>query len=277
MDKDKKDIVINLINRIFEIGEMILPEGYEKEAKGKAKASIITEIVEDQSIPALLRYDFVDKPRKYVKEYRECLNKQIITQGAVQYLTNKARPEDVNVDWLIDFFDRAGKISEDGMRSIWSKILGEEVNSPGKVPKRLLHALFMMDAEDAKEFQTLTGCCLRDKKKVGIYHPFIYIRDYASKYETIGIDADLLSNMKDLGLIEYDYERGFAFDDKKVLLFDSKKIILKKEKIFAGNVKMTKSGNALASVIEASTNIASLDEICAAWEKQNIEFEISDN
>ena len=48
MDKDKKDIAIKFINRIFEIGERLLPEEYEKEARGKAKASIINEIVEDQ-------------------------------------------------------------------------------------------------------------------------------------------------------------------------------------------------------------------------------------
>jgi hypothetical protein len=79
-------------------------------------------------------------------------NKESVTTQALPELKETARPQDIENDWMINFFDKVRLISDEQMQKLWAKLLAGEANAPGNYSKRTINLLSSLDKSDAELF-----------------------------------------------------------------------------------------------------------------------------
>lgn len=193
---------------------------------------------------------------------RKLKNMTDVINKALPNIEENANPKNLDEDWIMDYFDKASKINSDDLKSVWGKILAEEVNKPNCVSRRLLHNLFLMNKNDASNFVTLSRFCFYDWKK-NIVHPIVFIKGFQDTYSKYGLTTQALNEMENLFLIELNYDSGFAFKNKIYLRYANHLITLRpnesNDKIPIGNVRLTSDGQALFNMIEKHNNDIILD------------------
>ncbi len=121
-----------------------------------------------------------------------------IISKALPDVAETAKPEDVENDWILNFFDKCRIISDEEMQSLWAKVLAGEANVPGTYSKRTVNFLNSLDKADAKLFTSLCSFCWY----VGLIQPLIY--EYGRTiYSNQGIHFNSLSHLDDIGLISH--------------------------------------------------------------------------
>ncbi len=187
-----------------------------------------------------------------IQEYKFLLSKNknrgAIVKKAYKHLKDTAEPNDVDNSWIFNFWDKSGTVSDEALQDIWGKILANQVNDPNSISKRLLHNLSLMSKQDADNFSNLARFCFDDYKD-DIAHPLIFIKDHSKTYANSRITTDMLKELELFSLIETNYETGFAFEKKKVFTYQNRIIEVKKDRIEAGNVKLTEDGQRLYKII----------------------------
>src|ERR1039458_6537682 len=108
--------------------------------------------------------------RMFAEEARKQHNIESITIKALPDVNPESRPEDMEDDWIANFFDKCRLISDEQMQSLWARILAGEANAPGKFSKRTVNLLGSLDKEDATLFSKVCGFTLL----IGQLVPFIY-------------------------------------------------------------------------------------------------------
>ncbi len=97
--------------------------------------------------------------RFIIEEAKKQNNIESITAKALPLLEEKAQPQNVEDDWITNFFDRCRLISDEEMQMLWSKLLAGEANSPGKYSKRTVNLLASLDKTEAHLFTQLCTFC----------------------------------------------------------------------------------------------------------------------
>ena len=88
--------------------------------------------------------------RHLAEEAKRQQNMEAIFAKAVPGIAGDAKTQDVEDDWLTNFFDKCRTVSDEDMQTLWSKLLAGEANHPGSFSKRtvnFLAALFNPVAE----------------------------------------------------------------------------------------------------------------------------------
>lgn len=210
---------------------------------------------------------FISNAKKIIKEYT---NQMDIVKVATQFVNENATPDKMDDDWIAQFMDKAKLISNKDLQFIWGKILADECNHQGSIPKTLLHILTQMDSKDAKVFSTIRSISVYVEDDGIQYTPMILRRSMADYYEKMGITYDALVNLQALGLIEMNMnadERTYVFECDKhpitVKYYDKEYYIPSKYDYFnVGNVIFTKAGSALCRNIEMPGKEGFFEEIC---------------
>lgn len=210
---------------------------------------------------------FISNAKKIIKEYT---NQMDIVKVATQFVNENATPDKMDDDWIAQFMDKAKLISNKDLQFIWGKILADECNHQGSIPKTLLHILTQMDSKDAKVFSTIRSISVYVEDDGIQYTPMILRRSMADYYEKMGITYDALVNLQALGLIEMNMnadERTYVFECDKhpitVKYYDKEYYIPSKYDYFnVGNVIFTKAGSALCRNIEMPEKEGFFEEIC---------------
>ena len=187
-----------------------------------------------------------------IQEYKFLLsknkNRSTILKKAYKHLKDDAEPNEADNSWIFNFWDKSGTISDEMLQDIWGKVLANEVNEPHSISKRLLHNLSLMSKHDADNFSNLARFCFDDYKD-DIAHPLIFIKDHSKTYANSRITTNMLKELELFSLIETNYETGFAFEKKKVFTYQNRIIEVKKDRIEAGNVRLTEDGQRLYKII----------------------------
>jgi hypothetical protein len=85
-------------------------------------------------------------------------NIESITMKALPELTEDAKPDAVENDWITHFFDKCRLVSNPEMQSLWAKVLAGEANSPGAFSRRTVDVVSTLDKrDDAISFTVLCG------------------------------------------------------------------------------------------------------------------------
>src|ERR1051325_1274205 len=84
-------------------------------------------------------------------------NIEEITNKALPLLKETSSPQDVEDDWITNFFDKCRIISDGEMQKLWSRVLASEANNPGAFAKRTVNLLADLDKSDAELFTRLCG------------------------------------------------------------------------------------------------------------------------
>ena len=117
--------------------------GYFKpyQIKRVAKAEGEAEIIKAQAQIEVTDLQRRALSRFVAEEAKKQDNIEKITEKAIPLLEESSKPQDVEDDWITNFFDKCRIISDDDMQSLWAKVLSGEANSPGSFSKRTVNFL----------------------------------------------------------------------------------------------------------------------------------------
>lgn len=246
------------------IGGLFEPWQIKRVAKAKAEADLI-KAKSDIEITDLHRramHRFVEE------EATKQENMEEITRKSISYLNEDSNPDDMENDWVTNFFDKSRLISDDEMQNLWSKVLAGEANTPGAYSKRTVNLLSDLDKRDAELFQTLC----RFGWSFGGFTPLIFDMN-ASIYNDVGIDFTSLSHLDSLGLIQFNGFSGFAkqrVPNNFTIFYCGEPLILKfsnenDNTIAIGNVLLTQAGLELSRISDATKVEGFYDYVKEKW------------
>lgn len=257
-----------LIEKISEaVGGYFKPYQIKRVAKAEAEVEIIKaetqiEITELQR-RALTRF--------ILEESIKQENIESITEKAILELTEGANPQNIEDDWITNFFDKCRIISDEEMQSLWAMILAGEANSPGTFSKRTVNFLASLDKEDAKFFTTLCGFCWMVKPLV----PIVY--DYkADIYKKSGINFSSLNHLEAIGLISTQPLTGISvIESDGFVSYFGTQLNLDVESFVNGEFKVgkvvfTRIGAQLAHICKAEPIDGFFDYTVEKWVEMNL-------
>ena len=270
------EIAVALIEKISSaIGWVVT-----RETPKRVAIQSFVESIKESDMDPITKAALISQANAIIKGY---CNQGIILQNAINNLHDTARPKDVDNDWISQFMDKARLVSDPEFQLIWGRILAEECNIPGFVPKGLLHTLEKMDRNDAEQFTMLCSFSVYVVDNgVRNYSPIIikkYLSGFDSYYQSHGIGFDDLVNLKALGLIEMsvdyfspgDYRAKFNASPIDVRYHDKHYCLPEDcEVLPVGNVILTKTGQALCRAIEVDEQEGFFEQYCIPYWKQII-------
>jgi hypothetical protein len=236
--------VSKAVGGIFQPGQIV------RIAKAEAAASLIKANTEIQITDLHRRamHRFVEE------EAIRQRNMEEITAGALPQLTAEAKPEDIEDDWLTNFFEKCRIVSDQEMQKLWSRVLAGEAEAKGRFSKRTVNFLSDLDKTDAEMFSKLCRFIGNFGKPTvlvfEIEHPI---------YKNNGIDFLTLSHLESIGLIQYTNTSTFSrIQLPKLFLvsYQGKTMLLRMpfpegNALEIGNVLLTKVGEEISSVCES--------------------------
>ncbi len=248
-----------LIEKISEaIGGLAKPWQIKRVAEAEAEAERIHAVAQIEITKLQKRA----MTRLIAEEARKQHNIEAITAKAIPQLDSDAKPENVEDDWIANFFDKCRLISDEDMQKLWARILAGEANSPGQFSKRTVALLSSMDKSDAARFTKVCDfACKIDTEIVPVilkYDHEIYVKH--------GLNYPLLSHLDTIGLVRFEIAPQHAFTVDQLpqhtvvryfsqeikIAFPSPGIPLPPaHELIVGQVLFTDAGQQLADICEA--------------------------
>jgi hypothetical protein len=205
------------------------------------------------------------------EEAKRQRNIEEITRQALPQVSENARPEDVEDDWIINFFDKCRLISDSEMQGLWSRILAGEANSPGSYSKRTVNFLSSLGKDEAHLFTKLCifGCVVQEVKD---FTPLIYETE-ATIYRKHGIHYSSLSHLESIGLITFGAMYGYSrlHLPKKIPVHYYGELTMLEFPKASGNtmnigyLELTRIGRELAGICGSSPDPAFRDYLHKKW------------
>jgi hypothetical protein len=204
-------------------------------------------------------------------------NMESIVSKALPAIKSDAKTQDVDQDWLANFFNQCRLVSDETMQQLWSRILAGEANNPGNFSKRTLNVVSMLESKEARVFEEL--CRLLTSNGPYLFDP------NDTYYEERGILlVSSIRSIQNSGLIQYSFQgfleewnhAGFVeqFDYFKqvsvTLKYPGKPPFLIKH----GTVKLTYEGYQLAKISKAKPIDGYMDYLKRFWEAQGLKVTI---
>ena len=185
-----------LIKKVSDaVGGFFAPYQVKRMAKAEAEAAMIK---------AQSETEITDLHRRAVhrwieEEAQRQKNMEDITAKALPQLDEKATPDSVEDDWLVNFFDKSRIVSDNEMQELWSRVLAGEANTPGTYSKRTVNFLSDLDKADAELFAKLCGFGWM----IGNVVPLVF--DFQAEiYNKHGINFNSLRHLESIGLVQFD-------------------------------------------------------------------------
>lgn len=202
---------------------------------------------------------------------------------AINCLDEKADVKNLDEEWVLDFFDKASRISKENNKIIWGKLLAYAASDKKICSKILLNALFIMGREEVTDFLNICKHTLSEmhtainEEEVSAY-PIIFYSKHTGVYNQHGISSMRLHKLEILGLIEIDYKKELVFKKKKMkLIYQNKKIEIESDKkIEIGNVRFTYEGFLLYKMTEKIYDTNTLEFIVEVWNKRKYKVYINE-
>lgn len=145
-----------LIEKISDaIGGIFKPYQIKRISKAEAEACLLqTETkIEIRCLTQRAMRRFIEEETKKQRNIEE------ITQRAIPKLSDNASPENIENDWISNFFDKCRLISDSEMQEIWSTLLSQEANRPNSISKSTINTLSIIDKIDAQHLTQLCKFC----------------------------------------------------------------------------------------------------------------------
>ncbi|MEA4953641.1 hypothetical protein SDC9_59416 [bioreactor metagenome] len=259
-----------LIEKISDaLGGFFKPFQIVRCAKAEAQAAIIEAESHIQVTDLYRRAAF----RFFEEEAKKQSNIENITQEAILHLNEEASPQDVQDDWITNFFDKCRIVSDADMQKLWSRLLAEEANLPGKFSRKTVNLLADLDKSDADLFVYLCSFCWTINNYVPLVfdvHQEIYSRHY--------INFNALSHLESLGLVHFNDLAGYRrmkLPKKITVSYYERPVELTFPKdtendLSLGKVLLTQAGQELFPICGSKPIDEFFDFVYASWEEQSL-------
>jgi hypothetical protein len=261
-----------LIKKISDaIGTLYEPRKIRNLAKARSTARLIeaeTNIKVDELQRRAIR-------RFLSEEAKKQENIESITEKALPQLGEGASPENIEDDWITNFFERCRILSDSEMQQLWSRLLAGEANQPGTFSRRTVNLLSDLDKLDAELFKNLCSFAWMMGEPV----PLIFKLPTDYRYEALGISFESLSHLESLGLIHFDNVTGYLRVDlpqRFHISYFGRTVELtipegRPNQLQFGAVMLTQAGRELARISNATPTEGFFEYVCTRWASQSIE------
>lgn len=231
------------------VGGLFEPWQIKRVAKANAEADLVKaqSEIEITDLHRRAMHRFVEE------EASRQENMEQITEKAIPLLDEGSDPNNMEDDWVTNFFDKSRIVSDKEMQNLWSSILAGEANAPGTYSKRTVNFLGDLDKKDAEYFQALC----RFGWAVGNFTPLIF--DEKNKiYNDHGVNFGTLSHLDSIGLLQFNNFAGFqriGLPKEFAVSYCGRPLSLTMEKesdnqLPIGKVLLTRVGQELATVCQ---------------------------
>lgn len=260
-----------LIEKISDaIGALYKPRQIKRIAQAEAEA---------EKIKALAGIEVTEIQRRALvrlvqEEGKKQENIESITANATTQLSDDAKPEAMEEDWISHFFEKCRNVSDSEMQGLWSRLLASEANKPGSYSKRTIELISTLDKSDAHLF---TQLCTYAITGADVY-PLVFNRN-VDIYNKNGINFASLNHLDTLGLIKFHTLKDFMLQDlpqNTVMFYFGIPVnfTLKagsKNNLEIGCVVLTKTGQQLAPICGAKMDLGFLEYMIDHYKKNGIE------
>jgi hypothetical protein len=217
--------------------------------------------------------------RFLMEEAKRQHNIESIISRALPDVSDEAKPQQVEDDWIANFFDKCRLISDEEMQRLWAKVLAGEANGAGKFSKRTVNLLASLDKNDAMSFSTLCSFCISvDGVAAGGLSPLIYnLLDEI--YAENGIFFMTCSHLESIGLIHFDNLQGYVrqslpqrisvqyFDQKLLVDLSPVPATVTNNTLRVGKVLFTRVGEELAPICDVQPRTGFIDYLKLVWSR----------
>jgi len=207
--------------------------------------------------------------RLIYEESKKQKNIENIISKALPQVKENAKPNDIEEDWMSNFFDKCRLVSDEEMQFLWGKILAGEANEPGAFSKRTVSLLQEIDKKEAVAFRSLCNFSINPKQNI------VLIYDHQDEvYSTHGINFTVLKELQALNLLTY---TNFGFSKKgpqryyRCQYFNKDFIIYipenKTNAFKTGHVLLTRIGEELSQLCDTSPIEGFEEYLLKKWEE----------
>ena len=174
-----------------------------------------------------------------------------ITAKALPQLDENAKPDSIEDDWIVNFFDKSRIVSDNEMQELWSRVLAGEANAPGSYSKRTVNFLSDLDKTEADLFARFCGFGWQ----IGDIVPLVFDVE-AEIYNRNGINFNALSHLNSIGFVQFNHVSSFRLlklPKSIVVHYYSRPLYLNLPKdtdneLVVGSVLLTRIGEELAPI-----------------------------
>lgn len=266
------------------IGTLYRPRSIRKEADAKAYEIVAIEkakkIAEGEG--KLIEADYLDRinERLVAKELNRQENIDDVVEGAGRILENEKEISDsaVDTDWTIRFFDIIQDVSDDEMKTLWSRILAGEVKTPNSYSKRTLELLKNLSKEEATLFVKIAQYVLQEED-------FFIFRGINDNLEKFGISYSDIAKLTEIGLIQsgsfvnMDFNNPEKIKSEVGISYGNLILLLKMDdtidKVSIPVYCLTTAGIELYKLIDVKPNIDYIRELNKEIKKEGVSLEYS--
>ena len=260
--------VSNALGRHFD------PRQTVRMAEAEAKANRIRAISEAETDIEVAELRHRAAERFIYEEMKKQSNMEDITRKAIPHLTDDAEPNNINDDWVSNFFEKCRIVSDDQMQELWAKILAGEGNNPRSFSRKTVNLVADLEKRDAELF---TNLCRFVWVVGGAVRPLVF--DVQSPiYNQLGINFDSISQLETLGLVHYIAVGNFNLTNlpMRVNAFYGKRPVTLNfpnsdgNQLNEGQVLLTQSGHELFRISDAKVVEGFFDYIYDRWADQSL-------
>ena len=246
-------------------------------AKADAEAAMVRAENEIQITDLHRRafHRFIDE------EAQKQMNMESILAKAVPDVEEDSNPDNMQNDWIVNFFDKSRLVSDDDMQNLWARILAGEANIPGAFSKKTINIMADLEKDDAILFQTL--CRFGWYMGGDSIRPLIY--DHQSDiYTRTGIDFGTLHRLETFGLVKFIEIAKFtltASRNRGSALYFNKQVDLtlpENNTIETGKVMLTVPGQELTQICNNLQPVEGFFEyVCTKWANEGLRPSVTVN
>lgn len=207
------------------------------------------------------------------EEAKRQSNIEDITLKALPHLKEDSSPQNVEDDWITNFFDKCRIVSDDDMQKLWSRVLAGEANSPGAFSRKTVNLLADLDKGDAELFMRLCSFGWM----IGEIVPLVYdVQDEV--YNRHDINFNTLGHLESLGFVQFNNIAGFRrlkMPKKVTVSYYGRPVELTfpkdaENELSLGKLLLTRAGQEIAPVCGSKPVDGFFDFVYARWASQSL-------
>ena len=244
------DTLVNKIANAF--GRHFDPSQRIRMAEAEAQADRILRVSATETDVEVAELRQRAAARFANEEMTKQRNMEDIIEKAIRHLNDDANPEDMENDWIANFFEKCRTVSDDEMQQIWAGILSGEANNPGSFSRRTVNLVADLDKRHAELFVHLCSFVWTIGDQL---QPLVF--DTQDEiYNQHGINFQSLGDLETLGLIRFGAVGGFQLlhlPKRFPFCYGNRRVDLtmpndSDNKLSTGRVLLTQAGDELARI-----------------------------
>lgn len=263
------------------IGWYVEPQKILRNARAEAAASIIKAEAEQEikSVEQRAASRMIYEETKFQQNIENVILKTLSS------VKDDARPNEIDDDWMTNFFDKCRKVSDKEMQNLWAQVLAGEANNPGAFSPKTIHEMSVLTKRDAFLFQKYSKFIwyYGDSKPMIIYPVGMAKSDYLGELRAFD-----MFTLCDMGLLTYQESVPFSFTTSGLVLSYGDKRFAVYQKAVNGKspgvvrfpfglVQMTQTGNELSRLLSPEVDFNYMQEVINTWQQNGFLLEEIDN